>query len=163
MKNSALFITGSVLLIIIIPVILFLNFNYSVVKESEGLGQSEVEEFVEPKNFEVTNVVYNDTANFVLPEKAIGFRSNPKTNGKGFIFEKEGKSYVYLIYAFSTVTKEPKISFDRDGNDLIIISELPYQDSSLVGLTAMSYHNFEIEVNGDFDKVTLKETTKTVE
>jgi hypothetical protein len=163
MKDKIFFIIGLSLLVFIIPVIIYLNSSYSVFIESAGKGQPEVEEFVEPKNFEVTNIVYNDIANFTLPEKAIELRSNSKTNGKGFVFEKEGKSYIYLTYSFSTVTVEPKISFDRDGNDLIIISELPYQDSSLVGLTAMSYHNFEIEVNGDFDKVILNEVTKTVE
>jgi hypothetical protein len=163
MKNKTLVIIGSALLVLIIPFILFITFSYSVTDETEGLGQPEVKEIVESKDFEVTNIIYNNIANFVLPEKAIGLRSNTKTNGKGFVFEKEGKSHIYLIYAFSTVTVKPVISTNVEGNDLVIISELPYQDSSLVGLTAMSYHNFEIEVNGDFDKVILKETTKTTE
>lgn len=163
MKDRTLVFIGLVFLLLIIPYTLFLTFSYSDNDGVEGLGQLKDEEIVELKNFEVTNVVYSDTANFVLPEKVIGFHSNSKTNGEGFIFEKEGKSYIYLIYAFSTVTGEPKISFVREGNDLIIISELPYQDSSLVGLTAMSYHNFEIEVNGDFDKVILDEVTKITE
>ena len=163
MKNKTLVVIGLTFLVLIIPFVLYLTFSYSITNEAEGLGQPEVEEIVETKNFEVTNVVYNEIANFSLPEKAIGLRSNPKTKGKGFVFEKEGKSYIYLVYVFSTVTAKPVISTNTEGNDLIITSEFPYKDPNAIGLTAMSYHNFEIEVDGDFDKVILNEITKTVE
>jgi hypothetical protein len=153
-KNKTLVVIGLALLLLIVPYILFLTFSYSETNEAEGLGQPE---------FEVTNVVYNDMANFSLPEKVIGLRSNQDTIGKGYVFEKDGKSYIYLTYVFSTITEKPVISTNREGNDLIIISELPYEDSYLVGLTEMSYHNFEIEINGDFNKVILNEITKTVE
>ena len=160
MKNKTLVFISMIFLILIVPYILFMTFSDSVRTKTEELSKPEIEE---PKLFEATNIVYSNIANLALPEKVIGLRSNTNTKGKGFVFEKDDKFYIYLVYSYSTVTEKPGISTERDGNNLVITTDLPYIDPNAIGLTAMSYHNFEIEVEGDFDKVILNEIIKTVE
>ena len=116
----------------------------------------------EPVN--IIDFEYSDESNYEIPKEAKRIKDKAKNDGTAYIIEKNGHTIVYLTYIYNTVTGEPEIySYSKQSNDLVITVKPVYKEEGGIGLMAMSYHSFKIELNGTFDNVIIKEIKNPTE
>jgi hypothetical protein len=112
---------------------------------------------ISPTIEEEKSLEYFDTE-IDIPANTVALETNRSTTGQAFVLLGQDNTTVYLSYVYPNVTPKPEIiSYQIEDSNLVIKVKPAVIKEGAIGLTAMSYHSFIIEINVKTDEVILEE------